>query len=179
MMKFYHPNWLLFARLTNKNSAVISLLLVGLLLWPTGSMAAALKMPTFTVPGVNISGNIVSSAYQGKVLVVNFWATWCPSCRKEIKSFVRLSRDYADKDFAIIGISVDKRGQEVVGKYIKKMAIPYPVAMNTKELKAGFGPIIGIPATFIVDRRGVIVKKRFGYMPHKQLVAIIDELLSK
>jgi len=112
-------------------------------------MAATKKMPAFNLPGVNTSGAVNSADFVGKVMVVNFWATWCPSCRKEIGSFKKLNRNYADKGLIIVGFSVDKSGQAVVKKYIKKMGITYPVAMSNKQLAGEFGPIIGTPPLFL------------------------------
>ena len=142
-------------------------------------MAAGKEMPAFNLPGVNTTVALNSADYKGKVVVVNFWATWCPSCRKEIGSFKKLTREYADNGVVIVGFSVDKSGQSTVEKYIKKMGINYPIAMSRKDLANDFGPIIGIPATFFVNKQGVIVKKYFGYLPYKKLVAAIDDLLAQ
>lgn len=136
-------------------------------------------MPGFQLEGVNNSGSINSEEYKGKVLIINFWATWCPVCRRETQDFVELSEIYKDRDFQIIGISVDKGGEKPVLTYMDKMKVNYPMAMATKQVLADFGPITGIPASFLIDKKGNIFKEKQGYMKHKQLVADIEQLLAE
>jgi peroxiredoxin len=143
------------------------------------AQAETKKMPEFNLPGVNNSGQINSADFEDKVLIVYFWATWCPLCRKETKDFVELTKTYKGKDLQIIGISLDKRGESAVLRFMDKMQINYPIAMATPKVKADFGPITGIPAIFIIDKKGNIVKKKLGYIPHKQLLADIDALLTE
>ena len=136
-------------------------------------------MPAFQLQGVKNSEPINSEDYKGKVLIVNFWATWCPVCRMETQDFIELTDLYKDQDFQIIGISVDKGGEKPVLAFMDKMKVNYPIAMATQQVQADFGPIVGIPASFVIDKKGNIFKKRQGYMKYKQLVADIEQLLAE
>ena len=166
----------------NKRLFVSSIVLLGLLacFWGPGAVQAEMKaMPSFMLDGVRDSGAIKSADYTGKVLIVSFWATWCPHCRKEAGDFVELTTKYKDAPVQIIGISMDKGGEKVVLRFMERMKINYLIAMVTDQVKEDFGPIVGIPATFIIDKQGMIVKKKFGYIPKKDLIADIDRLLAE
>jgi peroxiredoxin len=156
-------------------------LLVLFILLTTAPQAQAeqQKMPAFLLEAVNNSGAINSEEYIGKVLIINFWATWCPVCRRETKDFIELSKTYKDQDFQIIGISMDKSSEKRVLAFMQKMKINYPIAMATKKVITEFGPIVGIPASFLIDKKGNIFKKRQGYMKYKQLVTDIEQLLAE
>lgn len=155
------------------------LLLCFLLIGAFKVQAEQQAMPAFQLQGVNNSGPINSEEYKGKVLIVNFWATWCPVCRRETQDFIELSEIYKDRDFQIIGISVDKGGEKLVLTFMDKMKVNYPMAMATKQVSADFGPIAGIPASFLIDKKGNIFMKRQGYIKYKQLVAEIEQLLAE
>ncbi len=136
-------------------------------------------MPAFQLEGVNNSGPINSEEFKGKVVIINFWATWCPVCRRETQDFIELSEIYKGRDFQIIGISVDKGGEKPVLMFMDKMKVNYPLAMATKQVLADFGPIAGIPASFLIDKKGNIFKERQGYMKYKPLLADIERLLAE
>ena len=136
------------------------------------------RLVEFSLAGIN--GELLNSEdYMGKVLIVNFWATWCPLCRKETKDLIELTKSYKGHDLQIIGISMDKSGEQAVLRFMEKMQVNYPIAMVTKKIRADFGPIVGIPATFIIDKKGRLIKQKFGYMTRKKLVADIDRLLAE
>lgn len=160
-------------------SCILFYVLAMLLLSSGSVVAETKKMPEFELTGVHSTGSINSQDYKGKVLIVSFWATWCPHCRKEAGDFVVLSEIYKDAPLQIIGISMDKSGEGVVIRFMERMKINYLIAMVTDQVKADFGPIVGIPATFIIDKQGNIVKKKFGYIPKAELVADIDRLLAE
>jgi peroxiredoxin len=151
-----------------------------LLLFGVSSAQAEVKpMPSFELEGVADSGSLNSGMYQGQVLIVSFWTTWCPHCRKEAGDFVALTAKYKDAPVTIIGISMDKGGEKVVIRFMERMKITYPIAMVTEQVKTDFGPIVGIPATFIIDKKGNIVDKKFGYIPKQKLIETIDRLLAE
>lgn len=143
------------------------------------AQAEVKPMPFFELEGVAGGGSINSEMYQGQVLIVSFWATWCPHCRKEAGDFVALTTKYKDAPVTIIGISMDKGGEKVVIRFMERMKINYPIAMVTDQVKTDFGPIVGIPATFIIDKKGNIVDKKFGYIPKPKLIETIDRLLAE
>jgi len=117
--------------------------------------------PDFTLQ--DISGKEVSlSDFKGKVIILNFWATWCPPCRKEIPVFIELYKKYKDEGLVIIGISLDREGEKVLIPFVKKFGINYPVLIGTKKVVDAYGGIRGIPTTFIIDKKGKIRKKHIG-----------------
>ncbi len=102
------------------------------------------------------------SDFKGKVVVLNFWATWCPPCRREIPDFVALQKQYADKGLVIIGVSLDEGGAAVVKPFVKKMGINYPVVMGDQKTIAAYGGIQVVPTTFIIDKTGKVAAQHEG-----------------
>lgn len=98
--------------------------------------------------------------FQGKVRIVNFWATWCAPCRQEIPEFIALQSEYSSKGFTTIGISVD-RGTEVVRSYADKNKINYPMLMADEIVQKSYGNISAIPTTFVLDKNGIV---RYTYI---------------
>jgi len=114
---------------------------------------------------------------EGKVVVVNFWATWCPPCRAEIPGMVEVYGKYKSKGLEIVGVSLDRGGWNQVKPFVQKMNIPYPVVMDDGKLLDQYGGIDAIPTTFIVDRKGNIVKKHIGYYSKESFEAQVKSLL--
>ncbi|MGV1100168.1 TlpA disulfide reductase family protein [Thiovibrio sp. JS02] len=138
---------------------------------------AATPMPRFALPSVTDGVTIDSSAYQGKAILVNFFATWCPPCRKEIPSFIELQKEFGPKGFTVIGISTDEGGSALVAKFVEKMAINYPVVMGDTKTPMSFGGIIGIPSSFLVNKQGLIVKRYDGYVDHQTLTNDLNSIM--
>jgi thiol-disulfide isomerase/thioredoxin len=111
-----------------------------------------------------------------KVVVIDFWATWCPPCREEIPHLNRLYSDYKSQGLEIIGISMDD-GPDVVKEFAREFRMEYPLVMGNEELSEQFGGVLGLPTTFIVDRKGNIVKKFVGLPPAEALNRIVRELV--
>ena len=125
--------------------------------------------PDFSLP--NIDGGRVNLAdYKGKVVMVDFWATWCGPCRIEIPEFVELQNRYRDEGLAIIGISEDD-GPEPVRDFYKEFRMNYPVAMGNDEVSQLYGGVIGLPTTFLIGRDGRIYAKHAGATD----IAVFDE----
>lgn len=113
----------------------------------------------------NLKGQMVSlSDYEGEVLFLNFWATWCPPCRNEIPGFIEMYEKYHSKGLEILGISLDKGNKNKVEKFVKSYEISYPVAMATRKVVEDYQPGRYIPTTIIIGRRGKIRHKHVGYM---------------
>lgn len=103
-------------------------------------------------------------AYRGKVTLINFWATWCGPCRRELPDLVALSREMADRNVRIIGVSTD-RGANVVDDvqaFVDAQGIPYPVVISNENLEEAFGNIRALPTSFVVNADGKIVQTFIG-----------------
>lgn len=119
--------------------------------------------PDFTL--TDLSGNNISfSSLNGKVVFLNFWATWCPPCKKEIPGFIEIYEKYKNQGIVIIGISVDKTWVDSVRDFVEKQKITYPVVMSTADVVNDYKPGRFIPTTIIVDKNGKIRHKHVGYM---------------
>jgi cytochrome c biogenesis protein CcmG/thiol:disulfide interchange protein DsbE len=113
------------------------------------------------------------SALRGKVVLLNFWATWCGPCRVEIPDFLKVYRERRKQGFEIIGVSIDHMGVDVVKKFVENNDIDYPVAMSTKELTQVYGHPTSIPTTFIIDRQGKLHSRHVGAMSAAALDAAL------
>ncbi|MFZ0736349.1 MAG: TlpA disulfide reductase family protein [Candidatus Acidiferrales bacterium] len=113
----------------------------------------------------DLDGDIISTAsLKGKVVIVNFWATWCPPCREEIPNLVKLQNDYKDQ-LQIIGISEDEVPEDVLKNFARSIHINYPIVMNSTELEKDFGGVPALPTSFIVNKDGGVVQKHVGLYP--------------
>lgn len=144
-----------------RTKKVVSFALVLMMLAISQSFAQ--KAPNFKLKAQD--GKVVELAkLRGKVVVVNFWATWCGPCRKEIPGMLEVYKQYKDKGLEIVGISLDQEGWEVVKPYVERSKMNYPVVVGDGELAEAYGGIDAIPATFIIDKKGNLAKKHIGYM---------------
>jgi peroxiredoxin len=117
--------------------------------------------PDFTLK--DLSGRDVTlSSLKGKVVLVNFWATWCPPCREEIPSMVRLNRLMQDKPFQMLAISIDEGGKSAVESFFLKAGVTLPALLDTDGKVSKRYGTTGVPETFVVDTNGVILKKVIG-----------------
>ncbi|MEO7724373.1 MAG: TlpA disulfide reductase family protein [Chthoniobacterales bacterium] len=106
----------------------------------------------------NLEGKPVKlSDFKGKVVLLNFWATWCPPCREEIPDLVSLQRQYAARGLVVLGISMDEGGPARVASFAKRFEITYPIVMGDEKTSAAYGGIQVLPTTFIIDRKGNVV----------------------
>lgn len=118
------------------------------------------------------------SQWRGKVLVANFWATWCPPCREEIPGFARLSEKYADKGVQFVGIGIDTADK--IREFAQKSKVPYPLLVgeqSTMRLAVEFGNRSeGLPFTVILDRSGAVHDRHLGRFDEADLDAILAKM---
>ena len=125
------------------------------------------QVPQFTVH--DLDGRSLSSTdWRGKVVLINFWATWCGPCRAEIPALVALQERYRDRLF-ILGVSEDEGPPDGVKRFATGLKINYPVVMLTPELERLFPGVGAIPTTFVIDREGRLVQKHVGLFPPDRL----------
>lgn len=119
-------------------------------------------VPPFTAS--DLSGRRISTGdIKNKVILVNFWATWCPPCREEIPALIALQKKYGDQ-LQIIGISQDSGSPDPVARFAEARGINYPVVMTTPEIEKLFPNVYALPTSFLIDRDGRIAQKHVGML---------------
>ena len=135
-------------------------------------------MPPFKLTSLTDQTVIDSSQFKGKVLLVSFFASWCPPCIMEIPSLIELQNSFGPKGFSVVAFSVDSGSLAPLKSIIAQKKINYPVFMADPDVTEGFGRVTGIPVSFLVNRQGQLVKKHIGYVEHDILAEEIKTLLA-
>lgn len=117
--------------------------------------------------------------HEGKVVVLNIWATWCGPCREEIPDFIELQREMSDKGVLFAGVSVDKEGWSAVRPYAEKMEINYPIMVDDGTVSRKYGPIRAVPTTFIINKLGKIEYVAPGRLTKKRLKPILQKMAQR
>lgn len=100
--------------------------------------------------------------YKGKVVLLNFWATWCGPCKIEIPWFIEFNKTYKDRGFAVLGVSLDDDGWKSVRPYLAEKRIDYTVVLGNDQVSKSYGDVDSLPTTFIIDRDGRIAFVHMG-----------------
>lgn len=124
---------------------------------------------------MDLDGNEISlSDFNRKVLILNFWATWCPPCREEIPDFVEVYNEYESKDVQFIGVS--NEDISTLKSFVEDYDVSYPILIDDANIMGKWG-ISAIPTTFVFDKNGQIIFKNVGMMTGEQLKNIIEDEL--
>ena len=117
--------------------------------------------PDFTL--TDMEGKSVSlSDFRGKVVLLNFWATWCPPCRAEMPSMERLYSEMRDKDFVLLAVNVEENGQNAVSSFVEDIPVSFPILFDSAQKISSIYRVSGIPQTYIIDKEGQIIQQVTG-----------------
>lgn len=119
------------------------------------------------------------SEQKGKVVLLNIWATWCAPCHEETPGFVDLYSEYRDQGLEILGVSIDEQGRSVVEPFMEKYEVNYPVVIDDGTIMDKYGPTMGIPTTYIIDKKGRLRYFAVGAVTTKELEPRIQKLLKE
>jgi peroxiredoxin len=130
--------------------------------------------PDFTLQTVD-GENVTLADFKGKVVMLNFWATWCPPCKAEIPDFITFQEQFGDKGFDIVGVALDKPA--AIERFLARSDINYTIVVGDQATAALYGNVTSIPTTFLIDREGVIRHTAVGMRPREEWTAAIGKLL--
>jgi peroxiredoxin len=132
--------------------------------------------PAFELKDVN--GAVVTPAeYKGRVVLLNFWATWCVPCKAEIPWFQEFDKKYKDRGFAVLGVSLDEEGWEVVKPYVAERKLTYRMVIGSEEVATRYGVVDSLPKTFIIDKEGKIAAIHAGLVSKATFQKEIEDVL--
>jgi thiol-disulfide isomerase/thioredoxin len=150
-----------------------------------GAPKVLANAPEVTFKDLN-GQDVTLASLKGKVVVVNFWATWCDPCRTEIPWMIAYQQKYADKGFTMLGVAMDEGGKSDVEPFVKntnfdvdgkQLTMNYPIVLGNDDIAAKFGGMLGLPTTLVVSRDGKIVKRYIGLANEQDLDKQIKDLL--
>jgi thiol-disulfide isomerase/thioredoxin len=161
---------------------------------PDSSTAASstltARAPLANAPNVTFKdlqgNNSALSDLRGKVVLVNFWATWCVPCRSEIPILIGLQERYSGKGFTVLGASLDEGGAKIVDRFVQEIrfevdgrdrSMNYPIVLGNDEITDKFGGLLGPPVTFLISRDGKIVKRFIGVVNEVQITKDVEKQL--
>jgi peroxiredoxin len=134
--------------------------------------------PDFTLRDLN--GNAVRlSNFRGKGVVLNFWATWCGPCRKEIPWFIQLQKEYGLRGLQVIGVSMDDDGSKTVMPFVERTGINYPVLFDDGHVSSLYGGVEILPTTYYIDRNGTVLAFVKGVISKDEVEANIQQTLKE
>jgi len=134
--------------------------------------------PQFALKDVN-GRTVRLSDYHGRVVLINFWATWCPPCRAEMPDLVRLQREHAKQGLQIIGITYPPERKDRVRRFARSLKVNYPIVLGTREIKARFSSEETLPLTVVINRDGKVTDIISGILLREEFDEKIKPLLTK
>ncbi len=157
--------------------------LLGLICLLASSAAAGQKSPEKLTPELilrDIRGRTIRlSDYRGRIVLINFWATWCPPCGAEIPDLVQLQRNYRHQGLRVIGITYPPQKLSEVRGFTRRLGVNYPVALGTKEMKALFTSSEALPITIVIGKDGRVRDTIEGILLPEEFEQLIKPLLSR
>jgi cytochrome c biogenesis protein CcmG, thiol:disulfide interchange protein DsbE len=167
-------------------AADVTLLAVVLvLLWQRAAPQAAAALglgstgapaPLFTVTTLD-GEEVTLESLRGNVVLVNFWASWCPPCRIEMPGFERVYRQRRDDGFVIVGIATDRYAEDAIRAFVAEHDITYPIALATPQVVRDYGGVTRLPESYLLDRDGRVQHRVIGYFAEPALRAAVDRML--
>jgi cytochrome c biogenesis protein CcmG, thiol:disulfide interchange protein DsbE len=146
----------------------------------SGALANKGNLKGAPAPGFSLTDltgqPLVLANYRGKVVLLDFWATWCAPCREEIPHFIALQDKYREQGLEVIGISMDD-GPKPVQEFYRRFKMNYPVAVGTEQVAEAYGGVYGLPVTFLLDRDGRVVAKYTGAVEMATVEQQVQSLL--
>jgi peroxiredoxin len=164
----------------------------GRVLYWVGLAALAVVLYRRVAPSIELSGEAPAAPpveaalldgaafrladYRGRVVVLNFWATWCPPCLAEIPGFVRLQEELRDDGVVFVGVAMDEGGAAAVAPFAERHGITYPLVLDDGALAARFGGVAALPTTLLIDRAGRVRYRHEGLLLAHALRPALDDL---
>ena len=141
-----------------------------------GKAPSTALAPDFTLKTLD-GQEVTLTKLKGKVVLLDFWATWCAPCREAIPHLINLQKTYREKGIEVIGMNMDRGDAETVRRFVKSMDIPYPITLTSEEVSRNYG-VTGLPTTILIDQEGKIRQKFLGFTSEiaKQITSTIVEL---
>lgn len=170
-------------RLVERLLWVGALAFLGWRVWPQLAASVGVGTANAAAPDFQaqtLDGQPVSLAsLRGKVVLLNFWATWCPPCRVEMPGFQSVYESRRDRGFVVLGVSTDLRGEQFVRDFLAERGITYPVALANGAMVRSYGGARTLPTSFLIDRQGRIRHEIVGVYAQPLLAAAVDRLLDE
>ncbi|HXQ68902.1 MAG TPA: TlpA disulfide reductase family protein [Pyrinomonadaceae bacterium] len=145
---------------------------------PASVFGQQAKSPQFALKDIN-GRTVRLRAYRGKVVLINFWATWCPPCRAEMPDLVRLQREHRKQGLQIIGITYPPEIKTRVRRFARSLKVNYPIILGTRQIKERFSSEDTLPLTVVIDRDGKIKEIISGILLRQEFDEKIKPLLNR
>jgi cytochrome c biogenesis protein CcmG/thiol:disulfide interchange protein DsbE len=163
-------------------AAAVAIGLVGVLIYGLGRPApeeSAPQRPEFELPLLSGDGTVSDDDFEGRIVVLNFWASWCDPCRREMPIFEQVAREYEGRDVSVVGVAWHD-DPKAARAFVRKYKITYPIVRDEGDVLSRQLGVNGLPQTFVMDRTGTLRGGPvLGEMTRAELVARIDSVLEE